>query len=71
MAGTYKQKINIMELENHKEEQKADRLAEDFSNKLFVSGDIGVMQANSVYLDVKKIVLDAMLRTDKLRNSTS
>jgi hypothetical protein len=60
-----------MELKNHKEEQKADRLAEDFSNKLFVSGDIGVMQANSVYLDVKKIVLDAMLRTDKLRNSTS
>ena len=60
-----------MELENHKEEQKADRLAEDFSNKLFASGDIGVMQANSVYLDVKKIVLDAMLRTDKLRNSTS
>tara|TARA_R110000822_G_scaffold79990_1_gene190875 strand:+ start:247 stop:429 length:183 start_codon:yes stop_codon:yes gene_type:complete len=59
-----------MELENHKEEQKADRWAEDFSNKLFVSKDIGVMQANSVYLDVKKIVLDAMLRTNKLRNST-
>ena len=59
-----------MELENYKEEQKADRQAEDFSNKLFVSKDIGVMQANSVYLDVKKIVLDAMLRTNKLRNST-
>lgn len=43
-----------MELKNHKEEVKADRWAEDFSNKLFVSKDIGVMQANSVYLDVKK-----------------
>lgn len=54
-----------MELQNHKEEQKADRWAEEFSNKLFISKDIGVMQANSVYLDVKKIVLDAMLRYKK------
>lgn len=52
-----------MQLKNHTEEQKADRCAEEFSNKLFVSKDIGVMQANSVYLAVKKIVLDAMLRS--------
>ncbi len=60
-----------MELENHKEELMADKLAEQFSNELFVSKKIGVMQANSVYLDIKKIVLDAMLRTNKLRNSIS
>ena len=52
-----------MQLKNHTEEQKADRWAEEFSNKLFVSKDIGVMQANSVYLAVKKIVLDAMLKS--------
>lgn len=57
-----------MELKNHKEEQKADRWAEEFSNKLFLSKDIGVMQAHSVYLDVKNIVLDAILRTNELRN---
>jgi hypothetical protein len=52
-----------MELENYKEEQKADRWAEKISNKLFVSKNIGVMQANSVYLSVKKIILEAMLRS--------
>tara|TARA_R110000824_G_scaffold394521_1_gene594377 strand:+ start:77 stop:262 length:186 start_codon:yes stop_codon:yes gene_type:complete len=57
--------------ENLKEEQRADakaylqssKVAEKFSNKLFKENYIGVMQANSVYLDVKKIVYEAMLRT--------
>ena len=57
-----------MVLENHKEEQRADKLAEKFSNELFKENYIGVMQANSVYLDVKKIVYEAMLRTNKLRS---
>ena len=45
-----------MELENHKEELMADKLAEQFSNKLFVSKKIGVMQANSVHLQEGHIV---------------
>ena len=56
-----------MKLENYQEEQRADKVAEKFSKELFKSNDIGVMQANSVYLDVKKIVLKAIVRTNKLR----
>ena len=57
-----------MVLENKKVEIKADKVADKFASKLFASNDIGVMQANSVYLDVKKIVFEAMLRTNKLRS---
>jgi len=65
-----------MELENHIEEQRANseayiqssKLAEEFSNKLFKENYIGVMQANSVYLDVSKIVYEAMMRTYELKN---
>ena len=65
-----------MELEKHIEEQRANseayikssKLAEEFSNKLFKENYIGVMQANSVYLDVSKIVYEAMMRTYELKN---
>tara|TARA_R100000935_G_C2716096_1_gene116040 strand:+ start:66 stop:266 length:201 start_codon:yes stop_codon:yes gene_type:complete len=65
-----------MELEKHIEDQKANseayikssKLAEEFSNKLFKENYIGVMQANSVYLDVSKIVYEAMMRTYELKN---
>ena len=57
-----------MVLENQKEEQRADKVADKFASQLWASNDIGVMQANSVYLDVKKIVYEAMLRTHKLRS---
>ena len=56
-----------MKLENYQEEQRADKVAEKFSKELFKNNDIGVMQANSVYIDVKKIVLKAIVRTNKLR----
>tara|TARA_B100001057_G_scaffold37811_1_gene34117 strand:+ start:2646 stop:2843 length:198 start_codon:yes stop_codon:yes gene_type:complete len=62
-----KKKTKTMVLKNHKEEQRADKVADKLSSELFASNDIGVMQANSVYLDVKKIVLDAIIRTNKLR----
>jgi len=67
-----------MILKDHKEEQRANaeayllssKVTEKFSNELFKENHIGVMQANSVYLDIKKIVYEAMLRTNELRNST-
>ena len=58
-----------MILENHKEELRADMVADKLSSELFASNDIGVMQANSVYLGVKKIVYEAMLRTNKLKSN--
>ena len=65
-----------MELENHIEEQRANseayiqssKVTEEFSNKLFKENYIGVMQANSVYLDVSKIVYEAMMRTYESKN---
>ena len=67
-----------MILKDHKEEQRvaaeaylqSSKVTEKFSNELFKKNSIGVMQANSVYLDIKKIVYEAMLRTNELRNST-
>ena len=67
-----------MILKDHKEEQRvaaeaylqSSKVTENFSNELFKKNYIGVMQANSVYLDIKKIVYEAMLRTNELRNST-
>ena len=44
-------------------------VADKLSSELFASNDIGVMQANSVYLGVKKIVYEAMLRTNKLKSN--
>lgn len=54
-------------LKDQKEERKADIWADKFSNELFRSQDIGVMQANFVYKDIKKIVLEAILRTNEIR----
>ena len=39
-----------------KKEIKASRLADKIAIDLFSNGDVGVMQANSVYLDIKKIL---------------
>ena len=44
-------------------ELKADRLAEEFSNQLFRDNEITVRQANSVFLAVKRILLEKL--TDK------
>tara|TARA_R110000803_G_scaffold5107_7_gene16918 strand:- start:1000 stop:1173 length:174 start_codon:yes stop_codon:yes gene_type:complete len=54
-------------LKDQKEDRKADVWAEKFSNELFRSQDIGVMQANFVYKDIKKIVLEAILKTNEIR----
>ena len=53
-----------MILKDHKEEQRvaaeaylqSSKVTEKFSNELFKENHIGVMQANSVYLDIKKIL---------------
>ena len=65
-----------MILKDHKEEQRvaaeaylqSSKVTEKFSNELFKKNYIGVMQANSVYLDVSKIVYEAMMRTYELKN---
>jgi len=44
-----------------KREKKADRLADEFANKLFLDKEITVRQAHSVYLNVKKILIDKIL----------
>ena len=62
-----KQKTNIMEYKNQKEDRTAGIWADRIAGELWVSGDIGVMQANSVYSDIKKIILEAMLSTNDLR----
>tara|TARA_R110000765_G_scaffold189656_1_gene295004 strand:+ start:400 stop:561 length:162 start_codon:yes stop_codon:yes gene_type:complete len=37
-------------------EIKASKIADKLAIELFSNGDVGVMQANSVYLDIKKIL---------------
>jgi hypothetical protein len=73
-------KTKIMELEIKKEAERhfnkddggaylqSSKLADKFASKLFKEKHIGVMQANSVYIDVQNIVYEAMLRTHKLRS---
>ena len=56
-----------MELKNHKEDRTAGIWADRIAGELYASGDIGVMQANSVYSDIKKIILEAILSTKDLR----
>tara|TARA_R110000751_G_scaffold204249_1_gene308718 strand:- start:275 stop:469 length:195 start_codon:yes stop_codon:yes gene_type:complete len=63
LAQTYKQKINIMELENHKEETTADKLADKIAANLFLNKLVTVTQANGIYYQVKKILLEDMLRS--------
>jgi len=42
-------------------EKKADRLADAFASKLFLDQEITVRQANSVYVNVKKVLIDKIL----------
>ena len=46
---------------------KSSKLADKFASKLFKEKHIGVMQANSVYIDVQNIVYEAMLRTHNIK----
>jgi hypothetical protein len=67
--------LNMMKIKNLKKMNKAEmerlqsidlraeRLAEEFSNKLFRDDEITVRQANSVYLAVRKMLLEKL--TDK------
>lgn len=44
-----------------KREKKADRLADEFANKLFLDKEITVRQAYSVYINVKKVLIEKIL----------
>ena len=57
----------MLKLKDEKEDRKADMWAEKFSKELFRGQDIGVMQANFVYKDIKKIVLKAILSTNEIQ----
>tara|TARA_R110000803_G_scaffold15252_2_gene42375 strand:+ start:179 stop:370 length:192 start_codon:yes stop_codon:yes gene_type:complete len=49
--------------EDHKEEKrelKADILADNFANKLFLNDDVTVRQANHVYVHVKKVLMKTL-----------
>jgi aspartokinase-like uncharacterized kinase len=52
-----------MELENYKEENTADKLADKIAAKLFLNKLVTVTQANGIYYQVKKILLEDMLRS--------
>jgi aspartokinase-like uncharacterized kinase len=52
-----------MELENHKEENTADKLADKIAAKLFLNKLVTVTQANGIYYQAKKILLEDMLRS--------
>ncbi len=41
-------------------ELKADKLADKFAAKLFEDGDVTVRQANTVYVNVKKILMKTL-----------
>lgn len=57
-------KMNKAEMERLQSiDLRAERLAEEFSNKLFRDDEITVRQANSVYLAVRKMLLEKL--TDK------
>jgi len=51
-----------MELENYIEDREADRWADKFAADLFLNKKISVSDSNHVYMRVKKIILEAMLR---------
>jgi len=50
-------------------EEKAYRIADKFATKLFSDSDITVRQANSVYIDVKKIIYQKLIDTYKLHGT--
>ncbi len=45
-------------MENVLIERRADKIADSFAGKLFKEGEISVQSANSVYLNVKKILME-------------
>ena len=49
-----------MELENYKEERKADELADKIASKLFLTKEFTVTQSNVIYYQVKKILFDIL-----------
>lgn len=42
-------------------EKKADKLADEFASKLFLEKEITVRQAHSVYVNVKKVLIEKVL----------
>ena len=50
-------------------EEKAYRIADKFATKLFSDSDITVRQANSVYIDVKKIIYQNLIDTYELHKT--
>jgi len=47
-------------MENVLIERKADKLADQFAGKLFKNGDISVQSANSVYVNLKKLLMEKL-----------
>mgnify|MGYP003630581934 CR=1 FL=1 len=45
-------------MENVLIERKADKLADSFAGKLFKDGEISVQSANSVYVNLKKLLME-------------
>jgi aspartokinase-like uncharacterized kinase len=53
----------MIQIQNHKEEITADKLADKIAAKLFLNKLVTVTQANGIYYQVKKILLEDMLRS--------
>jgi|TARA_R100000951_G_C2638824_1_gene180196 hypothetical protein len=47
-------------MENVLIERKADKLADKFAGKLFKDGDISVQSANSIYVNLKKLLIEKL-----------
>jgi uncharacterized protein YabE (DUF348 family) len=39
-------------------ERKADKIADSFATNLFKEGEVSIQSANSVYVNVKKILME-------------
>ena len=55
----------MIQLENFKEERKADKLADKIASKLFLNKQVTVTQANGIYHQVKKILFEDMVINKK------
>lgn len=55
----------MIQIQNHKEENAADKLADKIAGKLFFNKLVTVTQANGIYYQVKKILLEDMLKNKK------
>jgi|TARA_B110000914_G_scaffold170726_1_gene151394 uncharacterized protein YabE (DUF348 family) len=45
-------------MENVLIERKADKIADSFATNLFKEGEVSIQSANSVYINVKKILME-------------